>query len=216
MLAERGRAVGTPWPLRTFVHRLTIIVAVLATAALHFGTQIGVALLPAFKAEIQWLDDTYRIDRLYLDHEGADQVFRIEVGQARYIVLNGRSFYPDPRGKANASTLLGNATLPVALLIALVLAWPAQRGGAYVWRFAMLPVALALIWSIDVPMVLWGSIWTLHVDAFAPDLFSPLLIWLNFLQNGGRLACPIILGVIVATASNRKFTWRTASALSAQ
>jgi hypothetical protein len=191
------------WPLRTFFLRLAALATLLAAMALHFGTQIGDALIPAFKAEIQWLDDHYRVDSLSLDHEGADQVFRLEVGQAQSIVLNGQVFYPDPRGKANASTLLGNAILPTAMLIALAMSWPPRLKGDYLYRIGALLLALPLLLSIDVPMVLWASIWSLHVNNFAPDLVSPLLIWLKFLQNGGRLACPLVLGVMVIAITGR-------------
>ncbi|WP_290642358.1 hypothetical protein, partial [Aquabacterium sp.] len=103
----------------------------------------------------------------------------------------------------NASTLLGNIILIGALLISTVFAWPARRWWVFPFRALAIPPALALLWSLDVPMVLWGAIWSLHVDAFAPDLFSPLLIWCQFLQGGGRFAMTALLGILIGLGTNR-------------
>ena len=55
--------------------------------------------------------------------------------------------------------------------------------------------------ALDVPMVLWASLWQLHVDAFAPGLFSPLLLWLDFVQGGGRMALGLVCaGDVLAAA----------------
>lgn len=163
------------------------------------------ALLPALQTELEWLDDTYKIQNLSLDREGADRVVRVVVSQARFIVLGDVAYRPHPLGRANASTLLGNVMLPAVLLTAMVLAWPIgvpSRTGRIkvaLRRAAMLPLALTMLWSLDVPFVLWAAIWSLHVDAFAPGMFSPLLVWSQFLQGGGRDMLAIGLAVAVCS-----------------
>ena len=159
------------------------------------------ALLPAFKVEINWLDDTYRIERLYVDHQGADRVIRIVVGLAHCVMLEDRPFCGHPKALANASTLLGNVTLPAILLVAPVLAWPARRWQEHGMRLVALLPALTMLWALDVPFVLWAALFSLHVDAFAPDLFSPLLVWSQFLQGGGRLALAFVLGAAALTVA---------------
>lgn len=191
------------WRFLAFLGRFTVFSLIIAGALYRFGTPLAESLLPAIEAEFKWLDDTYDIKKLYVDKEGADRVVRVVVSQARCIVLIDRAFCGDPRGRANASTLIGNITLPAALLISLVLAWPVSRATELVWRAVFMPIGLALVWALDVPFVLWSSIWSLHVDAFAPDLFSPLLIWTQFLQGGGRLALAILLGVLIVITSRR-------------
>lgn len=191
------------WPVIPFVMKFLTLALFVGTLVSHWSIQLGEALIPYFRAEILALDDTYRIDSLYLDHEGADQVIRLRVGQARYIMIRDMAFAPHPLGKANASTLVGNIILTGTLLISTVLAWPARRRSAYALRALAIPPALAILWSVDVPMILWGAIWSLHVDAFAPDLFSPLLIWCQFLQGGGRFAMTAMLGVLVGLGTNR-------------
>ncbi|MES2090369.1 MAG: hypothetical protein V4532_10385, partial [Pseudomonadota bacterium] len=154
-----------------------------------------------FQSEIHWLDNTYRIDRLFIDMEGADHVVRIVAGLAHCVVLNDAAYCGDPRGLANASTLLANVTLPAILLVALTLAWPFTRWFEQGLRLMGLLPALAVLWAVDVPMVLWAGLWSLHVNAFAPDVFSPLLLWVQFVQSGGRLAIALVLAVLVVAAA---------------
>lgn len=184
-----------------FLLRFVVLALVLGGLAHHYANELVDALLPAFRAEINWLDDTYRIDQLFSDTEGADHVVRIVVGLAHCIVLPDGAHCGDPRGLANASTLAGNVTLAGTLLLALALAWPASRVGEYGWRLLCLTFALPLLWALDIPFILWAALWSLHVDAFAPDMFSPLLIWSQFMQGGGRLALAALLaGAAVATS----------------
>jgi hypothetical protein len=186
------------WRFLSFLGRFAVFALVIAGTLYRFSTPLAESLLPAIDAEFKWLDDTYDIKKIYVDREGADHVVRVVVSQARCIVLIDRAFCGDPRGRANASTLIGNITLPAALLMSLVLAWPVIRSIELVWRAVFLPFGLAIVWALDVPFVLWSAIWSLHVDAFAPGMFSPLLIWTQFLQSGGRLALAILLGILIA------------------
>jgi hypothetical protein len=183
--------------VKHFTLRCVPLALLLAWLGARYGLALTHWLLPWWQAEIGWLDDTYRIDNLFVDHEGADQVVRIVVGQAHCLVLAGVAYCGDPRGHANASTLIGHVSMAATLLLAPALAWPARRAMEYAWRVLLLPLALATVWALDVPMVLWASIYSLHVNAFAPDTFSPLLIWLDFLQGGGRLALALALGAAV-------------------
>ncbi len=185
-----------------FLARFVMIALILVTLLQRYEISLVTRLLPAIAAEFEWLDDTYAIMNLTVDQEGADQVVRIVVSQARYIQLGDRVFGPDPRGRANASTLVGNITLPAVLLLAAALAWPVThiRSAAadYALRGAFIPIALAMTWSLDAPFILWSAIWSLHVDTFAPGMFSPLLIWSQFLQCGGRDLLALLLGAAAA------------------
>jgi hypothetical protein len=45
---------------------------------------------------------------------------------------------------------------------------------------------------LDVPLVLLGSIEDLLIANIAPDTFSFLVAWMNFMNGGGRLALSIV------------------------
>jgi hypothetical protein len=116
------------------------------------------------------------------------------------VIVGGRALMPDPRARANVSTLAGHATQPAMLCLALILAWPARRAIEYPLRALIAFGGLAFVILIDVPFVLWGELWNLHVSAFEPDRFSPLLIWRNFLQGGGRFVLGLAVGVLTVVA----------------
>ena len=198
--------LAVPRPM-SIVSRFFLLLAFLVCFALYFEVDIAEALAHKFRAEVQWLDDTYKVENLYVDQDGAHQVFRLVVTQARYIVLDGQVHPPDARGKADASTPIGNAIFPQILLIALAMSWPVKRKLAYIYRLVFIFFACPILWSADVPFELWGLIWTLHVDAFAPDIFSPLLVWNKFMQSGGRIACSAILAILVVHMSNVLAMW---------
>jgi hypothetical protein len=190
--------------LRGFVLRFLLIVTVLAALAAFGEERLVEALLPGMKYELTRLDGTFRIDQLSVVKDGADRAVRVEVGLARPLALNGRTFYPDPRGKASASTLVGNAILPCVLLIAVALAWPVRSLRSFAARALLLIPLLLLLLALDGPFLLWGALWGLVLQAAGiPNAFSPLLIWSDFLLNGGGLALALVLGACVAAVAER-------------
>lgn len=186
-----------------FKHGLRFMLAMaLLLAANHFaGERTIESLLPLMKREIAWLDDTYRVIDLKLDRQGADRVIRLEVGLANPVVLGGRVLLPDPRARANASTLAGSVMQPVVLCLALIAAWPARRPTEYPFRALIAFVGLVLAVLADVPFVLWGEVWHIQVSALEPDRFSPLLVWKDFLQGGGRFVLGLLVGALAIRAA---------------
>ncbi len=179
--------------------RFLLIAAILGLGALREARLVTEVLLPLFKTELEHLDGTFRIDRLSVDWDGADQVVRIDAGLAHTISLNGRTFRADPRGKATASTLVGNVTLPCVLLAAVALAWPVGSGMRLGVRIVALLPVLLLLCALDAPLILWAALWGLVLQAADPHGFSPLLIWSDFLLSGGSFALAIALGACVGS-----------------
>lgn len=177
--------------------RIALITGVLGLLAMRFGEQFVEGLLPLFKREIAWLDDTFRVDRMYLDQDGPDRVIRVEVGLAHRLELNGHVVNPDPRGEANASTLAGHVIVPAILASAIAFAWPTRTRTAYAQRALALVPALMLLWMIDVPLILLASLWGLILQSLDPGRFSGLWMWSAFLQGGGELAMAVILGMLI-------------------
>lgn len=191
------RAAGTAG----FVSRFLVVATVLGFVAIREAQPVVAALLPLFKGELVALDDTFRVDRLYIDREGADQVVRLDVGLAHALSVNGRTFQPDPRGRATASTLVGNVTLPCVLLTAIALAWPLRRWRHLATRALLLGPALLLLCVLNAPFILWAALWGLVVQVADPHPFSPLLMWSDFLIGGGGFALALALGACVGSLS---------------
>ena len=176
--------------------RFTIAIALLLTLNQFYGKAFTESMLPLLRWEIALLDDTYRVLDLRLDREGRDSVIRLDVGLEKVVVIGGQALMPDPRARANVSTLAGQVTQPALLSLALILAWPARRAMEYPVRAFIAASGIGFVILIDVPFVLWAELWDLHVSALEPDRFSPLLIWKNFLQGGGRFVLGLGVGVL--------------------
>lgn len=177
---------------------IRFVLALLVLLALNhaYAKYLTEALLPVFRWEIAQLDDAYRVLDLTLSQQGADTVLRLEVGVAHDIVIGGQVLPADPRARANVSTLAGQLTQPAMLALALILAWPNRKPSEYPLRALVACAGLALVLLIDVPFVLWAEVWDIHVTAFEPGRFSPLLLWRDFLQGGGRFVLGLAVGVL--------------------
>ena len=187
-------------PLLNIAARFTLAIALLLTLNQFYGKAVTEAMLPLLRWEIAQLDDTYRILDLSLDREGRDTVVRLDVGLEKAIIIGGQALMPDPRALANVSTLAGHVMQPVLLCLAVILAWPARRAIKYPVRALVAFGGIALVILVDVPFVLWGELWNLHVSVYEPDRFSPLLIWKNFVQGGGRFVLGLGVGVMAVVA----------------
>ena len=197
--------------VRNAVIRLVLALGVLLALGHTYGKPLATALLPLFRWEIEQLDDTYQVLDLSLGQQGADTVVRLEVGLARVLLIGGRVLYPDPRARADVSTLAGHITQPAILSLALILAWPARKAAIeYPVRALIACGGSALVIMADVPFVLWAEVWDIHVSAFEPERFSPLLLWKNFLQGGGRFVLGLAVGVLAVEIGKRLAAWREA------
>jgi hypothetical protein len=177
--------------------RLMLATMLLAPLAVHFGENIVSALLPAFWGVFEWVADDFKLLRLTIDNEGADRVLRATVMWKHITFLGGHVIYPDPRGTANASTLLAHALQGPLVALVTAFAWPTLRLAGFpasrAWnelaiRLLLLLPLLALLIGIDMPVVLAGEIWHFALDALAPGTSSFLVQWKFFMQGGGRYA----------------------------
>lgn len=177
--------------------RLVIVVALVLTLATLFAKPIASALLPLYREVLERITDDYHILFLGLSTEGADSVIRVDVTLARTIVVGDHLVFPNPKGVANASTLIGYILQPFTVGLIAILVWPARSWRINLLRLPFL-VLLALIETmLDIPLLLTGELWGLFIDNLAPGNWSPLTAWADFLENGGRLA----LGIAIALAS---------------
>ena len=195
-------------PVRKAAIRFVLALVLLLVLSHFVGKALTQALLPLLRWEIAQLDDNYRVLDLALAQQGADTVVRLEVGLARVQVFGAHVIYPDPRARATISTLAGYITQPVILCLVLILAWPARKNREYPLRALIAFIGIALVILADVPFVLWAELWDLHVSAFEPNRFSPLLIWKNFLQGGGRFVLGLAVGML-AIVAGQALTART-------
>jgi hypothetical protein len=188
--------------MRTWRHPLlhTLLWALLITGTVApVMSRHAAALLPALDAQLTWMDDHYRTLSLHIARQSGEPVIVWVVQQARSIVVGERVAMPHPLGRADASTLLVHLWGPACLLWAWLLGHGSWRWRGRGWRGRMAQgiAATALLLTLDVPMVLWAAIWSLHASTMAPGEFSLLLWWAALMDGGGRWALALGLGMAI-------------------
>lgn len=212
MKAGAARPASPDWRAGPLVIRLLLAATVLVSLGILQGAVVVEHCLPAYQAAFEHLADEFRVVRFALDREGADRVVRAEVALRPVVVIRGKPMTPDPRGRANASTLALNGLLAPMLALLTVLAWPARRTIEYPVRVLATLPALAILLLLDTPAVLAAELWETVLDRVAPGAFSPLVLWKDFLQSGGRQALGVAIGLLaVAVVVPRRSARRTNS-----
>ena len=219
----RGVHLSSRQGLRTSVQillRLFLAAAVLLPLAVVYGEALVSSWLTVYRTVFAWVADDFKLLNLTIDHEGADRVLRAQIMWQHIVIIGGKVIYPDLRDTANASTLLAHALqAPLAAMLA-ALAWPSRARdvgslgspprsqSARPWLewaargIALLPL-LAILVLIDMPVVLAGELWDMVLDALDPGATSPLVIWKQFMQGGGRYALGLAAGVLAVLAARR-------------
>jgi hypothetical protein len=180
--------------------RFVLALAILIAVSHYAGVRIAEALLPLFRAEIEALQDNYRIRVLEVAALGSDRAVRVEVGIARITALGGKVLDDNPRNRIEVTTLATNTYLPALFGLSAMLVWPAARWRQLGVRLAVGLPLLAFIVLVDVPLVLLGGIQESLLEAAGAREFSPLVAWQAFMQAGGRYALAIAATVIGLTA----------------
>lgn len=190
--------------------RLVVTAVVLIPAAVLLGERIVTWMLPLFGAVFEVIAGDFKLLRLAVDHEGADRVLRANVMWKHIVFIGGHVIYPDPRGTANASTLLAHALQGPLAALFVTCAWPLSDSTRHasckelsIRMLALCPM-LAILICADVPAVLAGELWQLALDALAPGSDSLLVHWKNFLQGGGRYALGLT-GAVMAVQFAKRF-----------
>lgn len=165
------------------------------------GPRLADAFLPVLRWAFVHLDTVDRVVELSISDKGVvsgrDRVYRLVVAPEKMVFVGNRLAVGDPRGRAMVSVLIAYLWQAFAVALPLALAWPAARPREWPARMLCLALLLASFALVDLPLTLWAQVWQAYVDAFAPDTFSPLLVWAHFLQGGGRF----LLGVVAAGMS---------------
>ena len=192
--------------------RVALVSALMTGLTYLYAKPLVQALLPALQWMIGILDDHYRIVSLSISAVGADSVVRLQVTLARILVVGGKVVMPDTRGLATVTTAIGTVIQGPLLALTATMAWPFRSCADFAIRFSLVAMLMAALWAIDTPFCLWSYLWALHRETFDPDGFSALLLWQQFLNNGGRILLGLCAGLLAARAS-RQFIGRRCKAI---
>jgi hypothetical protein len=171
--------------------------------SLQFGQHYIELLLPLYRWEIAWLAPDYHIVSLAIADSHNESVIALNLDLIRYTVVAGHAL--PPTSGISSSTLVGHALQHPLVMMCLLAAWPTANNIQRIKLFVIAVPLLLLVEMLDVPMVLLGSIEDLMIANIAPDKFSFLVAWMNFMNGGGRLALSIAAALVAVGLGNM---WR--------
>ena len=188
-------------PGRMAVLRVLAATVSLGAIAALCGDRLAGALLSLWRVELPlFLSAHWRVEHLAIDREGADRVVRLLVGLHDCVTIGPQTVCPPQPPLGNASTLVGNVTMPSVVLLAIALGWPTTLRGEWRTRSVFLLISLLLLWMADVPPTLAAAFWRVWSDATQTSPPLMLSAWAAFLQAGGRAALGVALAVGAVTA----------------
>ena len=183
-------------PLETAL-RTVAAVALLLLAAVRYGDAVATALLPAFGWQLETLVPQIRIVGLGVSRSGPDSVIRADAMPVPVVMIGDKLLPLTQQSRFHVSTLSGHVYQGGILMLGILIAWPATGRSRYLLRLALaLPMLLALS-MLDVPFVLASELYASLLELAAPDSFSLLGAWKEFLEGGGRLALAILAAYAV-------------------
>ena len=184
--------------LLKFAVLFMLVYLALLALSLQLGQYYVEFMLPLYRWEIGWLSPDYRIISLAFADDRSEGVVALTMNLISYIVVAGHAL--PPGGNISSSTLSGHALQHPLVMLSLLVALPASNISH---RIALLSVAAPLLLMVeifDVPLVLLGSIEDLILANIAPDTSSILVMWMNFMNGGGRLAFSIVAALAAYVA----------------
>jgi hypothetical protein len=164
--------------------------AVLLALSLQFGQRYVELLLPLYRWEIGWIFPDFNIVSLALADNRGEGLVALQLNLVHYIVI-AQKLLP-PGLSVSSSTLTGHALQHPLLMLSLLAAWPAQHFSQRMVRLLISLPILLLLEMLDVPLVLLGSIEDVILANIANSTSSLLVVWMNFMNGGGRPALSIV------------------------
>lgn len=203
-----------PPPLRLFA-RFALATSLVLTAYLLWAPVLVEWMIPGIRAALEFLSDDFTILRMDIARLAASETLEIRFNLARTLYFNGRAAHPLGSTLATAGWLQVNVTIgsilqDVALLIIIVLAWPAENSREICARLLIcVPLAMVLL-CIDVPLTLLAEFWFPFHNEFDEDAFWPLLGWSRFLMGGGGMVLAIGVAIACLVGAQRFGKWARA------
>lgn len=191
-------AAARAWPEPArFAFGLLLAFSLSLGAAWLWGQALVEATLPLARQIILWLDDSFTVLVLGIDHTQQDTVIRLRTNLVKAVVVGGQATFPDARGWLEVSTTVGAMLQPLVIATGLAGAWPGRMATRSL-RVAVAAALGAAFLLIDLPVTLHAYTWDMFHAHYDPQGFSPLLAWHEFMQAGGRLGMGVLIGISAA------------------
>lgn len=192
---------------------IELIARALLAAALVLGTlhllqwQLLQRLLPAFDTGVRLLGEKFSVLQVALVGQPAPAV-RFVANLAVPVQYAGHMVYPfgwngGPGGAYQVLLSLPGLLQYTALLLIIVLAWPATRWREYPLRLLLALPLVALLLLAEAPMTVVAELWSAVRNQADPAAFCGWMVWSRFLMGGGGLLIAGVLGTGTCVLARR-------------
>ena len=168
------------------------------------GSKIASVLLPLLQWEINTIAPHYHLIGLDIERQRGEAVLKANLTTRRPLMIMGRTV---PAGiPMECSTLVGHLWQPLILLLSTVSAACMLRRTHLLLMLALTIIASGALIMMDVPFVLIGALEDMVLSIASPHSgeLSAWVVWMNFLNGGGRLALGIAAALSVLAASGMR------------
>ncbi len=212
---------AAPWPLPAKLVARALLATAVVLAAAHLIERATVrALIPLARATVSIMDDRITVDDARLARSDGREMVRFALNLSEPLSIQGREAYPIgwrgiQMGAIEVRYWLGGVYGYGALILIVVLAWPA-RGFRELLARSLLAVPLVLfVLLIDMSLTVIGEFWRLLDHLFAVEHANGLLVWSRLLNGGGGYVLALLLGAAAIALAHRlcgqRPRWQTVS-----
>lgn len=197
---------------------VALVYAGLLTAAWALGADYVSLMLPWYRIAFARIAPDYAVLALTLVQQSGGDVIALSAQTRAPISAGG--FVVPPGVAVASSTLAGHAVQHPLFLFGVLLAWP---GLGIPRRLTLVALALPLLLVVeflDIPFVLAGALRETLLAQTQPAalMYSPAVIWLHFLNGGGRIVLSLAAAMLAMGILRRLWPapwWATKRAPSA-
>jgi hypothetical protein len=207
MPGSTTRQHALPQPLELGLR--TFLASALVLGVFHFCQRpIVEPMIPVFHSAIRLLATEFTITSAEIAKEGPNETVRFRANLSSPVDYAGHMLYPFgwngvPNGGFQITRTLGSVLEYSALLLIVILAWPAPRAWEIGVRLALAVPLMALLILIDVPFTVVADLWSLLRDEFDPHGFCGWQVWSRFLMGGGGLLLACVMAAVAIAVARR-------------
>jgi hypothetical protein len=196
-----------PTPL-SLAWRFLCVTVVVLWAAHGLERRIIAPLIPALRATIGVLDDSFLILDARVAEAGPAATLSFSANLAHPVVVAGQTLHPFgsdgvPPGYAQVDCTLGGVLEYSCVLLILALGWPARGARELLVRLALCAPLLLLLVLIDVPSTVIAELWNSFEQDANVHRVDNWMIWSRFLMGGGGFALALAFAAAALAVAAR-------------
>lgn len=202
-----ARPNGWPSPLR-LLGRVVLSTALVLGAA-HVVERPAVrALIPVFRGVINLIDDNFVFNEIVITQDGASDVVRFRANLASPLTLDHRIVYPfgwngTQEGGFQVTYTVGGVLTYSALMLIIVLAWPANGVKEWSVRLLLCAACSSVLLLIDVPTTVLAELWNGLGNMLGSSHVGGWMIWSRFLMGGGGFVIAMVMAAACVLLGRR-------------